>query len=111
MNQNRAVPQPNLSPHIRDLDGNAVCMLHEVSLEEGFLLLFPSSPVSINPAMLQTVLSYKRLLKRRKGGRRIGTSQQIYVSISRVNLGTRNSRVISFSLQPIYPGEKASSTY
>ena len=50
MNQNRAVPQPTLSPHTRDLEGNAVCVVHEVSLEEGFLLVFLSFPVSINPA-------------------------------------------------------------
>jgi hypothetical protein len=105
MNQTRAVPQPTVSPQTRDLDGNAVCVVHEVSLGEGSTLVFLFSTVSINPTMVHTLSSSKRLLRARKNGRRMGTSQQIHVGIARFNLVSRQIRVISFTLQPIYPGK------
>jgi len=73
MNQILAVHQPTMSPQTRDLDGNAVCVVQEVPLEEGFLLVFLFSTVSINPTVLHTLSPSNRLLRRRKNGRRMGT--------------------------------------
>jgi len=68
MNHTSAVPQPMVSPHTRDLDGNTVCVVHEVSLEEGFTLVFLFSTVSINPPMLHNLSSSNRLLEEGKRG-------------------------------------------
>lgn len=107
MNETRAVPHPTVSPQTRDLDGNAVCVVREVSLEQGFPLVFLFSTVSINPTTLHNLSSSKRLLRGRKNGRRMGTSQQI-MSVSQGLTLVLDSRVISFTLQPLYPAKNAS---